>query len=104
MDSPPIVHIYCKMENILKLSEFSTVATAHEIDSEQFSIFMQRKPIWDFFSLTQDKYISKSNQEKIHLIHTYYKSMKEGKNLAFFLFLISYLRNISLFTLLKFFR
>ena len=67
------------MENILKLSESSTVATAHEIDSEQFSIFMQRKPICEFYSLTQDKYISKSNQEKIHLIHTYYKSMMEGK-------------------------
>ena len=82
------------MENILKLSESSTVATAHEIDSEQFSIFMQRKPIWDFHSLTQDKYISKSNQEKIHLIHSYYKSMMEGKiGCCFFIFDL-YLRNI----------
>ena len=72
------------MENILKLSESSTVATAREIDSEQFSIFMQRKPIWEFYSLTQDNYIAKSNQEKIHLIHLYYKSMMEGE-ICFFL-------------------
>ena len=72
------------MENILKLSESSAVATAREIDSEQFSIFMLRKPIWEFYSLTQDNYISKSNQEKIHLIHSYYKSMMEGKICCFF--------------------
>ena len=70
------------MDTILKLSESSnvaTAATAREIDSEKFSIFMQRKPIWEFYSLTQDNYIAKSNHEKIPLIHSYYKAMMEGK-------------------------
>ena len=70
------------MDTILKLSESSnvaTAATAREIDSEQFSIFIQKKPIWEFYSLTQDNYIAKSNHEKIPLIHSYYKAMMEGK-------------------------
>ena len=69
------------MENIIKLSEFSSFSSnqAQSIDSEQFSLFMQRKPIWQFYSLTQDCYLQKTNQEKIRLIENYYKSMMEGK-------------------------
>ena len=69
------------MENIIKLSESSSFSSnqAQSIDSEQFSLFMQRKPIWQFYSLTQDCYLQKTNQEKIPLIENYYKSMMEGK-------------------------
>ena len=69
------------MEDIIKLSESSTTVTAQgqSIDAEQFSLFMQRKPIWEFYSLTQDCYLQKTNQEKISLIQNYYKSMMEGR-------------------------
>ena len=69
------------MEDIIKLSESSATVTAQgqSIDAEQFSLFMQRKPIWEFYSLTQDCYLQKTNQEKIRLIQNYYKSMMDGK-------------------------
>ena len=69
------------MEDIIKLSESSATATTRgqSIDPEQFSLFMQRKPIWEFYSLTQDYYLQKTNQEKIRLIQNYDKSMMEGK-------------------------
>ena len=67
------------MQNIIKLSESSSSTQGQSIDPEQFSIFMQRKPIWQFYSLTQDCYLQKTNQEKIRLIENYYKSMMEGK-------------------------
>ena len=72
------------MEHIIKLSKSSS--QGEDINPEQFSIFMQRKPIWQFYSLTQDCYLQKTNQEKIRLIENYYKSMmQEGK----FFFLMS---------------
>ena len=70
------------MEHIIKLSESSS--QGEEINPEQFSLFMQRKPIWQFYSLTQDCYLQKTNQEKIRLINNYYKSMMEGK-ICFFM-------------------
>ena len=69
------------MEHIIGLSESSPQIA--EIDAEKLSTFMQRKPIWQFYSLTHDCYLQKTNQEKIRLINNYYKSMMEGKILFF---------------------
>ena len=65
------------MERIIALSEASPQPI--DIDAEKFSTFMQRKPIWQFYSLTQDCYLQKTNEEKIRLIDNYFKSMMEGK-------------------------
>ena len=72
------------MERIIALSE--TSPQLPEVDAEIFSKFMQRKPIWQFYSLTQDSYLQKTNEEKIRLIDNYYKSMMEGKICFFFVF------------------
>ena len=75
--------LFSRMEHIIALSGSSPQIA--EIDAEKFSTFMQRKPIWQFYSLTHDCYLQKTNQEKIHLINNYYKSMMEGK-FCFFTF------------------
>ena len=68
------------MERIIALSETSPLTPQlTEVDSETFS----KMPIWQFYSLTQDAYLQKTNEEKIRLIENYYKSMMKGK--SFFL-------------------
>ena len=69
------------MERIIALSETSPLTPQFtEVDGETFSKFMQHMPIWQFYSLTQDAYLQKTNEEKILLIENYYKSMMEGKS------------------------
>ena len=75
--------LFSRMEPIIALSEASP--QINNIDAEKFSTFMKRNPIWQFYSLTQDCYLQKTNEEKIRLIDNYYKSMMEGKILFFYI-------------------
>ena len=54
------------MERIIAISEASPPLC--EIDEEKFSTFMQRKPIWVHYSISQDSYPKKSNEEKARMI------------------------------------
>ena len=75
-----INYLFSRMEHIIALSETSPLTPQlTEVDSETFSKFMQRMPIWQFYSLMQDSYLQKTNEEKIRLIDNYHKSMMEGK-------------------------
>ena len=65
------------MERIIALSETSPQMC--EIDSDRFAMFMQRKPIWIHYSITQDSYLRKTNEEKAHMINEYYNYMVKGK-------------------------
>ena len=62
------------MDRIIALSESDA-----EIDADRFASFMQRKPIWLYFSITQDSYLSKTNEEKSRMINEYYNYMVKGK-------------------------
>ena len=65
------------MDRIIALSESSPQIL--EIDADRFASFMQRKPIWLNFSITQDSYLSKTNEEKSRMINEYYNYMVKGK-------------------------
>ena len=65
------------MERIIAISETSPQIC--EIDEGRSATFMQRKPIWIHYSITQDSYLRKSNEEKAHMINEYYNFMVKGK-------------------------
>ena len=69
------------MEKIIALSETSPQMC--EIDSDRLDMFMQRKPIWIHYSITQDSYLRKTNEEKVHMINEYYNYMVKGKLFLF---------------------
>ena len=75
------------MDRIIALSESSP--QIHEIDPDRFATFMQRKPIWLHFSITQDIYLRKTNEEKTRMISEYYNYLVKGKRL-FFLFVLAW--------------
>ena len=66
------------MDKIIAFTESSP--QVHEIDGEKFGTFMQRKPIWLHFSISQDSYLRKSNEEKARMINEYYNYMVNGKS------------------------
>ena len=65
------------MNKIVSLSESSPQIS--NIDKAKFVRFMQQTPIWDYFKITQHKYLSYSVEEKTALISEYYKYMEQGK-------------------------
>ena len=74
------------MDRIIALSESSPQIL--EIDADRFASFMQRKPIWQYFSIKQDSYLTKTNEEKTRMINEYYKYMVKGKRFLFDFFFI----------------
>ena len=63
----------------------SAVAAAEEqFDERLFQQFMEKNPIWDFHSLSKEKYVSKGREEKLSLIKKYYHDMINGQLLLFF--------------------
>ena len=69
------------MDRIIVLSESSPQT---DLDERKFATFMQRKPIWLYFNISQNDYISKSTEEKTSMIRQYYDFMDNGKNIVFF--------------------
>ena len=79
------------MDKIIALSESSP--QINENDADKFVTFMQRKPIWVHFSITQDSYLVKSAEEKTRMIKEYYNYMVNGKSfIIFFLNWIFFLK------------
>ena len=73
------------MERLIAISEASPPLC--EIDEEKFSTFMQKRPIWLHYAISQDTYLKKSNEEKARVINEYYRFMVKGNKLLFVLFL-----------------
>ena len=72
------------MDKIIALTESSPQGVS--IDEAQFVRFMQTTPIWEFFKITQQKYLSYTKEEETKLINDYYIGMQQGKskNLSIF--------------------
>ena len=73
------------MERLIAISEASPPLC--ETDEEKFSTFMQKRPIWLHYAISQDTYLKKSNEEKARVINEYYRFMVKGNKLLFVLFL-----------------
>ena len=69
------------MDRIVSLSQ--SFPQIIDIDEKTFITFMQRKPIWAHFNVSQQVYLSKSLEEKTALIREYYDFMDNGKNSIF---------------------
>ena len=48
-----------------------------EIDQSHFLEFMDKNPVWYFYSMSKDEYLSKSREEKVSLILRCYKKKEE---------------------------
>ena len=66
------------MDKIVSLSESS--ASIVDIDEQKFVWFMQKTPIWEFFKISQQKYLSYSVEEKTNMCRDYYDKMSNGKS------------------------
>ena len=66
------------MDRIISLSESFPQIT--DIDEKKFITFMQHQPIWVYFNISQQVYLSKSLEEKTVLIREYYDFMNNGKD------------------------
>ena len=74
------------MERIIAISEASPPLC--KIDEEKFSTFMQKRPIWVHYAISQDTYLKKGNEEKPRMINEYYRFMVKGNNLLFVVFFV----------------
>ena len=73
------------MDKIVSLSESS--ASIVDIDEQKFVQFMQKTPIWEFYKISQQRYLSYSVEEKTTMCSDYYNKMNNGKSsLLFFVF------------------
>ena len=58
-----------------------------EIDQSHFLEFMDKNPVWYFYSMSKDEYLSKSREEKVSLISKCYNKKRSGENFfCFYLF------------------
>ena len=74
------------MENILSLVEgpkASWVSNIDEIDQETMQEFLQKTSAWDFYDMTRDEYMNKSDNDKKSLIVKFFNQMSEGTVLLF---------------------
>ena len=71
------------MSKLIAISEsFSQIS---DLDEKKFTKFMQMKPIWVHFNISQNEYLSRSAEEKASMIRRFYDYMESGKNVVFFL-------------------
>ena len=74
------------MENILSLVEgpkATWVSNIDEIDQETMQEFLQKTSVWDFYDMTRDEYMNKSDNDKKSLIVKFFNQMSEGTILLF---------------------
>ena len=83
------------MDNLKEIADQYAVAASasnstpsvNDFNPELFDGFMQKNPIWDFYQVSEDEYLSKSKEEKFSLLNKYYRQMKDGEK-SFFLFFL----------------
>ena len=57
-------------------------------DEATFIKYMDKKPVWEFYSMSKDEYLLKSREGKLSMISDYYNQMKKGEKLSFFVFFV----------------
>ena len=69
------------MEKLLQVANQQAVSSApteSQIDKEKFLGFMEKNPMWSFFSMSQAEYLSNSKEEKVSLISRYYTEISNS--------------------------
>ena len=67
-----------EMEKLLEAADqqASTINVIEEIEEMLFHHNMGKNPVWTFYLMLRDKYLSKSRKEKLSLVSKYYYDMK----------------------------
>ena len=74
------------MEKILAMLEgpkTSEITSCDQIDQDFFHELLVKTSVWDFYEITREEYISKSDNEKKSLIIRFYNYMLKGKIFLF---------------------
>ena len=74
------------MENILTMVEgpkTSEITSCDQIDQDFFQELLVKTSMWDFYEITREEYIRKSDNEKKSLMIKFYNYMLRGKILLF---------------------
>ena len=74
------------MENILAVVEgpkTSEITSCSQIDQGLFQELLAKRSLWDFYDITREEYMNKSENEKKSLIIKFYNYMLKGKLLLF---------------------
>ena len=74
------------MDNILSLVEdpkAAWVSHIDEIEQETMQQFLQKTSVWDFYDMSREEYMSKSDNDKKTLVVKFFNQMSEGTILLF---------------------
>ena len=63
-------------------SKTSEITSCDQIDQDLFQELLAKSSVWDFYEITREEYMNKSNNEKKSLIIKFY-NMSKGKILLF---------------------
>ena len=80
-----LIHNSCqklKMDALMKAPEnFEQETSVEEVlDEKLFIEFMKKVPIWDYFAISKQVYLSMSEKEKRNKISKYYSDMKSRQS------------------------
>ena len=87
------------MDSLMKAAENfveETSKTEENFDESLFVEFMKKVPIWDFYCISKQVYLSMSEKEKREKISKYYSDMKNrhvpiGKFDLYFVFILFFI-------------
>ena len=74
------------MENILLMVEGpkpTEITSIDQIDQEIMQEFLAKISLWDFYEITREEYMNKSDNDKKSLIVNFFNHMTSGKILLF---------------------
>ena len=74
------------MENILLMVEGpkpTEITSIDQIDQENMQEFLAKTSVWDFYEITREEYMNKSDNDKKSLIVNFFNHMTSGKILLF---------------------
>ena len=74
------------MENILSMVEGpkpTEITSIDQIDQEIMQEFLAKISLWDFYEITREEYMNKSDNDKKSLIVNFFNHMTSGKILLF---------------------
>ena len=74
------------MENILAMVEgpkTSEITSCDQIDQDFLQELLVKTSVWDFYEITREEYMNKSDNEKNSFIIKFYNYMLKGKILLF---------------------
>ena len=70
------------MENIFAMVEgpkSTEVTSIDQIDQEIMQDFLAKTSVWDFYEITKEEYMNKSNDDKKSLIVKFFNYMVSGR-------------------------